>query len=284
MLKAIHVRTHHPQITSIVQDEAVDDAVRLEATADGVAVVLLNRPLKRNALDGRAVAALTEAFQTLQGAEGVRLVILRGAGDTFCAGADLTWMLHMAGLPEEDNRQDALDIAHMLKALHDIPALTVALVEGQAIGLGAGLVAACDSAVALAGARFAYPEVRLGLVSGVLSPYVIEAVGGRAARRLFATGAPITAEEALRLGLVDEVVDDPSGLDAAMDRRAEEILACAPGAIGEVKRLVQGQVGQEITRASMEESARRLARARGGDEAREGLNAFASRRKPSWAL
>jgi methylglutaconyl-CoA hydratase len=191
-----------------VQDEASDGSVRLETTREGVAMVLLNRPHKRNALNGQAIAALTEVFQTLQGAEGVRLVFLRGAGGVFSSGADLGWMRHMASLPEEDNRLDALDIAHMLKALHDIPALTVALVEGSAIGAGAGLVAACDMAIATVEAQFGYPEVRLGLTSGVLSPYVIEAVGARAARRLFATGARLDAAEALRLGLIAEVVAD----------------------------------------------------------------------------
>ena len=265
-----------------VQDEAPDGAVVLQATREGVAVVLLQRPEKRNALDGRAVAALTEAFQTLQGAEGVRLVVLQGAGGTFCAGADMGWLAHVAASPESDNRKDALDTAQMLKALYDIPALTVALVEGAAFGAGAGLVAACDMAVATANARFAFPEVRLGLTSGVLSPYVIEAVGPRAARRLFATGATIDATEALRLGLVDEMVADPAGLDAVLDRLATEMAACAPGAVGEVKRLVCDQAGQPITRALIEESARRLAQARVSPEGREGIDAFLTRRAPAW--
>jgi methylglutaconyl-CoA hydratase len=267
-----------------VQDEASDNSVLLEATREGVAVVLLNRPHKRNALDGEAIAALTEAFQTLQGAEGVRLVLLRGAGGVFSSGADIGYMRHTATLPEEDNRLDALDIAHMLKALYDIPALTVALVEGSAIGLGAGLVAACDMAISTADAQFGYPEVRLGLTSGVLSPYVIEAVGARAARRLFATGARIQSAEALRLGLVSEVVADGDALNAAQDQLATDILACAPGAIGAAKRLVRDQVGREIDRSLIEDSARRLARARVSPEGQEGLDAFLNHRKPSWAL
>ena len=265
-----------------VQDEAPDVGVLLEATREGVAVVLLNRPHKKNALDGRSVAALTEAFQTLRGAEGVRLVFILGAADTFCAGADLAWLAHVASLPEEDNRLDALDTANMLKALYDVPALTVALVEGVAMGAGGGLVAACDMAVATSDARFAFPEVRLGLTSGVLSPYVLEAVGPRVARRLFATGAPIDAAEALRIGLVDEVVDGSDALNAAQDRLASEILACAPGAIGEVKRLVKDQAGQPIARALIEDSARRLARARVSPEGQEGIAAFLNRRPPSW--
>jgi methylglutaconyl-CoA hydratase len=267
-----------------VQDEASDNSVLLEATREGVAVVLINRPHKRNALNGRTIEALTEAFQTLQGAEGVRLVLLRGAEGAFSGGADLGWMRHMATLPEEDNRLDALDLAHMLKALHDIPALTVALVEGSAIGLGAGLVAACDMAIATADAEFAYPEVRLGLSAAVVSPYVIDAVGARAARRLFATGATFDAAEALRLGLVSEVVADSDALNAAVDKLATDILACAPGAMAEAKTLVRDQAGREIDRGLIEESARRLARARGSAEGQEGLDAVLNHRKPSWAL
>jgi methylglutaconyl-CoA hydratase len=267
-----------------VQDEAPDNAVLLEATREGVAVVLLNRPGVQNALDARAVDALTEAFQTLQGAEGVRLVLIRGAGGDFCGGEDLAWTAKVASLPEEDNRLDALDVANMLKALHDIPALTVALVDGVATGAGAGLVAACDMAVATKAAQFAFPEVRIGLPAALLTPYVIEAVGVRTARRLFATGSWIGADEALRVGLVDEVVADADGLNAAQDRLATDIMACAPGAIGEVKRVIKAQAEEPISKHLIEESARKVARARSTDEAREGLDALVAGRKPAWAL
>jgi methylglutaconyl-CoA hydratase len=193
-------------------------------------------------------------------------------------------MRHTATLPEEDNRLDALDVAHMFKALHDIPALTVALVEGSAIGAGAGLVAACDMAIATADAQFAYPEVRLGMSAAVLSPYVIEAIGARAARRLFATGATFDAAEALRLGLITELAADGDALNAVQDRLATDILACAPGAIGEAKRLVRDQAGREIDRSLIEDSARRYARACVAPEAQEGLDAFLNRRKPNWAV
>jgi methylglutaconyl-CoA hydratase len=175
-------------------------------------------------------------------------------------------------------------MAHMFKALHDIPALTVALVEGSALGVGAGLVAACDMAIATGDAQFAYPEVRLGLSAAVVSPYVIEAVGVRAARRLFATGATFDAAEALRLGLIAEVVADGDALNAVQDRLASDILACAPGALAEAKRLVRDQAGREIDRSLIEESARRHARACVSPEGQEGLDAVLNGRKPNWAL
>lgn len=267
-----------------VQDEAPDTAVLLEATREGVAVVLLNRPALQNALDARAIDALTEAFETLQGAEGVRLVLIRGAGGAFCSGVDMDWAAQVASLPEEDNRLDALDLANMLKALHDIPALTVALVDGVAKGVGGGMVAACDMAVATGAAEFAFPEVRHGVPATLLSPYVVEAVGVRTARRLFATGADFNAAEALRVGLVDEVVADSDALNAAQDRLATEIMACAPGAMGEIKRVIKAQAEEPISRHLIEDSARKLARARSTEEAREGLAAMLAGRKPSWAV
>jgi methylglutaconyl-CoA hydratase len=267
-----------------VQDEAPDNAVLLEATREGLAVVLLNRPAAINTLDARAVDALTEAFQTLQGAEGVRLVLIRGAEGNFCGGADLAWTAKVAALPEEDNRLDALDLANMLKALHDIPALTVALVDGVATGAGAAMVAACDMAVATQAARFAFPDVRVGLPAALLSPYVIEAVGVRAARRLFATGSAFGADEALRIGLVDELAADADALNQAADGLATEVMACAPGAMGEIKRLIRDQAQAPISKHLIEESARKVARFAGSEEAREGLAAALAGRKPSWAL
>lgn len=265
-----------------VQDEASDGSVLLEATREGVAVVLLNRPHQRNSLGARAVEALTEAFQSLQGAEGVRLVLIRGAGHAFSAGGDLGWLMEMSELTEEDNRLDALDVAHMLKALHDLPALTVALVEGAAVGLGAAIVAACDSAIATEGASFSFPEVKRGLTAAVAAPYVIEAVGPRQARRLLASGATIRASDALRIGLVDEVVANVDGLNAAQDRLATEVLDCAPAAMDEAKRLVREWARQPIERPLIEDSARRLARSRLGPEAQEALDAVRNRRKPGW--
>ncbi len=171
---------------------------------------------------------LHQAFETLQGAEGVRIVFLRGVGGAFSAGADLEWMKAAADWSEDDNRDDALGLAQMLKALHDIPALTVALVEGPAFGGGAGLVAACDHALATADAKFAFSEVKLGLTPATISPYVIAALGPRTAKLLFATGRVFDADQAWSYGLVDEVFDDAAGLIAAQDALIEEVAVCAP--------------------------------------------------------
>jgi methylglutaconyl-CoA hydratase len=258
--------------------------VRIEATVEGVAVVTINRPDRRNAFDAELIAAMHEAFETLQGAEGVRVVFLRGEGGTFSAGADLDWMRAAADHTEADNRDDAFQMARMLKALWDIPALTVALVEGGAFGGGAGVAATCDLAVATADAKFSFSEVRLGLIAATISPYVVGAIGPRAARGLFATGKVFDAAYAEKIGLVTEVVADTAGLEAAMERIAGEMMACAPDAVAASKALVEYVAYQPIDHGLMEETAKRIAAARVGEEGQEGVRAFLEKRKPGWAL
>jgi methylglutaconyl-CoA hydratase len=171
----------------------------------------------------------------------------------------------------------------MLKQLWDLPALTVALVEGGAFGGGAGMAAACDLAIATAEAKFSFSEVKLGLIPATVSPYVVAAVGPRAARGLFATGQLFDADHALRIGLISEVVADAQALAAAQARISAEILACAPGAVADAKRLVSDVYAREIDHGLMEETAKRIAQARVSGEGQEGVRAFLERRKPDWA-
>jgi methylglutaconyl-CoA hydratase len=269
-------------IVEVPDTDAVSPLVHLESTPEGAVTVWINRPEKKNAFDAATIAALREAFETLHGAEGVRVVFLRGMGGAFSAGADLSWMADAVDWSEDDNRLDALELAHMLKALHDVPALTVALVEGPAFGGGAGLVAACDHAMATADATFSFSEVKLGLTPATISPYVIAALGPRTAKLLFATGRVFDADAAWSYGLVDEVFDDVAGLEVARDALIEEMVACAPGAIGDAKALVNDFADQKIDKGLIEESAKRIARRRVSEEGQEGVRAFLARRKPSW--
>lgn len=262
---------------------ATTDLVHISATLAGAVTVTMNRPAKKNAFEEGLISALAEAFDTLAGAEGVRVVFVRGAGSAFSAGADLDWMRAAVDRTEADNRADAMELAKMLKALRDLPALTVALVEGAAFGGGAGLAAACDLAIATEDARFSFSEVKLGLVAATISPYVIEAVGPRTARALFATARVFDAAYAERIGLVTETVADVTGLRAAAHRIATDILACAPGAVEASKRLVDDVAGRVIDRDLLELTAHRIAAARVGDEGQEGVRAFLERRKPAWA-
>ncbi len=262
---------------------ATTELVHISATMAGAVTVTMNRPAKKNAFEEGLISALGEAFDTLAGAEGVRVVFVRGAGGTFSAGADLDWMRAAIDRTESDNRADALELAKMLKALRDLPALTVALVEGGAFGGGAGLAAACDMAIATADARFSFSEVKLGLVPATISPYVIEAIGPRQARALFATARIFDAAYAEKIGLVTEVVADAAALHAAAHRIAAEIVACAPGAVDGAKRLVDEVAGRAIDRDLLELTAHRIAAARVSEEGQEGVRAFLERRKAAWA-
>ncbi|WP_295207026.1 enoyl-CoA hydratase-related protein [uncultured Brevundimonas sp.] len=263
--------------------DADDDLVQIDSTTDGVVFVTINRPAKKNAFDAATIAALHEAFETLHGADRVRAVFIRGAGGTFSAGADLNWMRDAAGWSESDNRDDAMGLAKMLKALHDIPALTVAVVEGNAMGGGAGIVAACDMAVAVEGARFAFSEVKLGLIPATIAPYVIEAVGARRARQLFLTANAFDADYAAHAGLIDLVLPEGS-VDEFISMLSDSLTNNAPGAMGEAKRLVNDIAHHKIDNGLMDETAKRIARARVSDEGREGVAAFLEKRKASWTV
>lgn len=271
----------HPLVAGAAPD-ADDSLARIDATADGAVFVTINRPAKKNAFDAATIAALREAFESLHGADQVRVVFIRGAGGTFCAGADLTWMRDAADWSESDNRDDAMGLAKMLKALHDVPALTVALVEGAAMGGGAGIVAACDMAVAVKGAKFAFSEVKLGLIPATIAPYVIEAVGARTARALFMTGEVFDADAANRFGLVGQVLGSVDEIDGFVAEFSRSIRACAPGAMGDSKRLVHDVAGKEIDQGLMQETARRIARARVSEEGQEGVRAFLDKRPAAW--
>ncbi len=262
--------------------ELQGSSVVMEATHAGVAVVNLNRPGRKNAFDSEMIGALTEVFTTLKASEHVRTVFIRGVGGAFCAGADLNWMRDAAEFDESQNREDSLELARMLKGLWDLPQLTVALVEGPAFGGGAGLACACDMALATPDALFSFSEVKLGLIPAVISPYVIQAIGPRASRALFATGARFGAEEAQRLGLVERVVADAASLHDAARAIAHGQAACAPGAVAASKRLVAEVAGRDIDRDLLDLTARRIAAQRVSEEGREGVAAFLGKRKASW--
>lgn len=270
-------------IVETLDSDATSDRVRIEATEAGAATVWINRPARRNAFDSDTIAALREAFETLHGQDGVRIVFVRGVGGAFCAGADLDWMRESAILTEADNHADAMVLAQMLKTLHDLRPLTVALVEGPAFGGGAGLAAACDMTIATADAKFAFSEVTLGLIPATISPYVVAAIGPRSARALFATGQVFDAAYAEKIGLVQVVVPDAAALVAAQEKLAAEILACAPGAMGDAKRLAMDVWAAPIDHALMEDTAHRIARARVSEEGREGVDAFLNKRPAAWA-
>ena len=269
-------------LVEVLDTDATSELVQFEGTPEGAITVWINRAAKKNAFDSTTIAALHQAFETLHGQDGVRIVFIRGRGGNFSAGADLDWMREAADLSEDENHEDALAMARMLKQLYDLRPLTVALVEGGAFGGGAGLVAACDLSIAIKDAQFAFSEVRLGLVAATISPYVVRAIGPRRARSLFATARLFDAGFAETIGLVDQVVADAAALDAAQAGLAAEIMACAPGAVAASKALVDAVAWQPVDGGLMHETSRRIAAARVGQEGQEGVAAFLDKRKASW--
>lgn len=257
--------------------------LRIDQDPRGIATLTLDRPAQKNALGAELVARLAAALETLAGDRSVRVVLLKGAGDAFCGGADIGEMRAAGAATQEANEADSRRFALMLARLEAQPQPTVAVVQGAAYGGAIGLIAACDIAIAGAGARLALSEVRLGLIPAMISPYVVRAIGTRQAHRWFLTGEAMDAATALRIGLVHEVADD-AGLEAAAEKLVTALLAGGPFAQAEIKRLLQRVTGRgSATDESMlTDTARWIARIRAGDEGREGLTAFLERRKPRW--
>ncbi len=249
--------------------------------ADGVATVTLDRPEIRNAFSDVMIAELSRAFAVVGAHPLVRVVVLAAAGKSFCAGADLNWMKRMAGYSEDENRADALLLAKMLRAVHDCPKPVVARIQGDAYAGGTGLVAVADVAIASSAAGFCLSETRLGLIPATIGPYVIRAMGERAARRYMLTAERFDAAEALRLGYVHQVVE-PDALDAAVDAIVAVLIANSSNAMDETKRLIRDVATAPLDDALLADTADRIAMVRASDEGREGIRSFLEKRKPAW--
>jgi methylglutaconyl-CoA hydratase len=246
-----------------------------------VARLRLNRPELHNAFDAVLIAALTGALEAAAHDDSVRVVVLEGEGASFSAGADLNWMRGMAAASEAENRDDALALARLMRALDTLPRPTIARVHGAAFGGGVGLVACCDIAIGSTEAKFGLTESRLGLLPAVISPYVIEAIGPRQARRWFATAETFDAATALQLGLLHQVVPGDD-LDAAVQRQVDLLLKAGPVAAASAKALVRRVAGQNDRDRLDADNAALIARLRVSDEGQEGLGAFLDKRKPRW--
>ncbi|HSJ98880.1 MAG TPA: enoyl-CoA hydratase-related protein, partial [Myxococcota bacterium] len=205
-----------------------------------------------------------------------------GAGRSFSAGADLNWMKRVSGFSREENQRDAMQMAALMRTLAHLRKPTVARIQGAAYGGGVGLAACCDIALAARSASFSLTEARLGIVPAVISPYVVAAIGERAARRYFLTGERFGAEEAWRLGLVHELADDEPELDRRLAGMLEALLACGPAAQREAKELVRAVSGRPVTSELIQDTAERIARVRSSPEGREGVAAFLEKRRASW--
>ncbi|MBI5202894.1 MAG: enoyl-CoA hydratase/isomerase family protein [Elusimicrobia bacterium] len=246
----------------------------------GILRVTLNRPEVRNAFDEDVMAAVTQVFKAAAKQADLRAVVLKGAGVDFCAGADVRWMRRAAGYTPARNKQDAMRLVDMCRAIDYFPAPVLAGVQGSCFGGGLGIVAACDVVVAAENARMSFSECRLGIVPAVVSSFVIPKIGTAQARRYFLTAEIFGPHDARRIGLIDEVVAEAE-LDAKLDWFVNWILKAGPNAVREVKRMI-ARVAPLPLEKRIPITLETLARVRASDEGKEGLTAFLEKRPAAW--
>ena len=252
--------------------------IRLETDPRGVARLTLARPEKHNALDATMIAEITEAARGLASDASVRVVVLAARGRSFCAGGDLGWMREQMEADAATREGQARALAGMLSALDRLPMPLLGAVQGPAYGGGVGLLSVCDIAVGVEGAAFAMTEVRLGIIPATIGPYVLARIGAPAARRLMLSARRIRPEEALSLGLLTRVVP-PEGLDAAIEEEVAALLACAPGAVADTKRLIR-DLAQPVGPEAIDLSIQALVARWETEEAQAGIRAFFEKTAP----
>lgn len=248
-----------------------------------VAHITLTRPEVRNAFNDEVIRELTTAFQTAAAEPTVRAVVLAAQGPSFCAGADLNWMRRMADYTRDENLADAAALAEMLRVIYDCPKPTVARVQGDVYAGGMGLVAACDMAVTVDTAGFCLSEVKLGLIPATIGPYVIRAMGARAAHRYFLTAERFSAAEAHRIGFVHDVVSADQ-LDAKVAELTQALCNASPNAVRSCKQLVQDVTERPIDAHLIARTVVGIADIRSSREGKEGVQSFLQKRKPNWLL
>jgi len=260
----------------------MSDFTTLELAIEGaVARIWLNRPELRNAFDDVVIRELGEAFAQASAATDVRVIVLGANGPAFCAGANLNWMRRAAEFTHEQNLADAGGLAAMLRTIHESPKPVIARVQGDVYAGGMGLVAACDIAVSIDTAWYCLSEVKIGLIPATISPYVLRAMGTRAAQRWFLTAERFTAAEAHRIGFVHEVVA-ADALDAKVAEIVKAFIGASPAAVRACKQLIADVAGREIDDALIATTVQGIADIRASEEGREGVQAFLQKRKPSW--
>jgi methylglutaconyl-CoA hydratase len=257
----------------------MSDTVKV-AREGAVARVTLNRPDKRNAFDPEMIAAVRAIFEGFVHDDALRVVIVAGEGPVFCGGADISYMQASLAWTPEQNQDDSLKLAGMMRAMSACPVPVIARVHGVALGGGIGAIAACDRVVAADDTKFGFTEVKLGIVPAVISPFVIAKIGESHARALFTTGERFDAARAMHIGLVHDVVPS-ANLDAAVQTIVGEVLTAGPTAVRLAKEIAL-TVGRLAPNDVGARTARWLASQRTSDEGQEGLRAFLEKREPRW--
>ncbi len=247
---------------------------------DKIVRITLNRPEIHNAFNETMIGELLELFQAFGTMPEVRVVVITGAGKSFCAGADLNWMGGVIKYSYEQNLNESLQLAELFYTMYSLPKPTIALVNGAAIGGGAGMVAVNDFVIASDQAKFSFSEVKLGLVPACISPYVIRRVGENRSRELFLSGERMDAEKAFQFGFVNQVVAADK-LEAAVNKLIDQLLSSGPNALAICKDLLE-KVPQMSLEQAKKYTAEAIARLRVSDEGQEGMKAFFEKRKPKW--
>jgi methylglutaconyl-CoA hydratase len=247
---------------------------------DGLATVTLNRAEKHNAFDDKMIAGLSKAFDQVRDS-GARVMILAARGKSFCAGADLGWMQRMANYSYEENLRDANTLAALFKQLNTLPMATIARIQGAAYGGAVGLVSCCDMAIATPQASFCLSEVKIGLFPATISPYVIDAIGARAARRYFLSAEQFSAETAQQMGLISEIASEQQ-LDSSIQKLTARLLGNGPIAMQNAKKLILDVAGQVRGDTLIAETSQRIAAARVSEEGQQGLKAFLHKHPAPW--
>jgi methylglutaconyl-CoA hydratase len=249
---------------------------------EAVLRITFNRPEVHNAFNSEAILELTDAFDRVKADDSVRVVVLTGEGKSFCAGADINWMREIIRYSFDQNLEESLQLAEVMNKIYTLPKPTIAMVNGAAIGGGTGFLSVCDIAVAAEEAKFGLSEVKIGLVPAAISPYVVRKIGESKAREYFLTGQRISAQKALEIGLINEVVPKDK-LEERVEELIEQFLASGPDAIASCKELILN-----VPRMSLEDvkeyTARMIANLRISEEGQEGMSAFLEKRKPRWTL
>jgi methylglutaconyl-CoA hydratase len=253
----------------------------LLSIAKGIATITFNRPEKRNAMNGDMIKEIAAVLTQLEKDPACHVIIINGNGDHFCAGADISWMKTTGTLTLADNQRDAVILANLLYQLYEFPKPTIALAHGAVLGGGLGIVSVCDIALASKSASFGFPEAKIGIAPSTISPYVMAAIGERAAHYYFLTGVRFDALEGHRIGLVHQVIED-NDLAEAGDALAQTLLQNGPQALMAIKQLIHHVAGEKITPALGQYTSSHLANLRNSPEAQEGLKAFLEKRTPQW--
>ncbi len=255
------------------------ETIRLTTDPSGVTHLVLNRPEKHNAINAAMIRELTDAAKQLSSAPEVRAVVLSSSANTFCAGADLTWMREQFAATRAARIAEATSLGTMLRVIDEMPKLVIAIVQGPAFGGGVGLASVCDIVLAAREAKFALTETKLGLIPATIAPFLVARIGHGNARRLALNASPFNAEQALAIGLVSEI-HELHDLAGAMERHLASALAAAPGAIAAAKQLLRNVAEGAISHS---ETVDALASRWESEEARHGIESFFAKKRPPWA-